>query len=155
MQTLLLLLEREEAERDQALRRLQHAEDEARRAQSQAEMLLAYREEYRQRWSAQFARGGSMTVVQCYQGFMARLEQAIAQQQRQVGAAQQHAEQCRAALAAQQVRVSSVRKLLERRERDLQQRAARREQKTTDETAARAHRHAQALAATAALPSGA
>jgi flagellar FliJ protein len=152
MQTLLLLLEREEAERDQALLRLQHAEDEARRAQSQAETLLAYREEYRQRWSAQFARGGSMPVVQCYQGFMARLEQAIVQQQRQVDAAQQRADQCRAALAAQQLRVASVRKLVERRQRDQQQR---REQKTTDETAARAHRHAQALAATAALPSGA
>ncbi len=155
MQTLLLLLEREEAERDQALMRLQQAEDEARRAQSQAEMLTAYREEYRQRWGAQFARGGSMPVVQCYQGFMARLDQAIAQQQLQVDATQQRVGQCRAALAAQQVRVASVRKLVERRERDQQHRAARREQKTTDETAARAHRHAQSLAPTAALPSGA
>jgi len=151
MQTLLLLLEHEEAERDQALLRLQQAEDEDRRARSQAEMLLAYRDEYRQRWSAQFARGGSMPVVQCYQGFMARLEQAIAQQQRQVDATRQRVEQCRAALVAQQRRVASVRKLLERRERELQQRAARREQKANDETAARVHRQVQALETIAAL----
>lgn len=152
MHTLHLLLEREEAERDEAMRRLQHAEDEARRAQSQADMLLAYRDDYRQRWQQQFARGGSVSLVQCYQGFMARLDQAIAQQEQQVQRRREAVDACRSALSAQQVRVASVRKLIERRERDQQQRAARRDQKSTDESAARAHRQASPWPSTAAMP---
>lgn len=140
MQTLQQLLEREEAERDQALKHLQLAEEQARRARAQAQMLLGYRDEYCQRWSAQFARGGSMSIVQCYQGFMARLEQAIAQQQRDADDAAARVEPCRAQLAARQLRVASVRRLIERRQRALQHAAARREQKLGDEIAARTPR---------------
>jgi len=150
MQALHLLLEREEAERDLSLRHLQQAEDEARRAQSQAELLLNYRDEYRQRWSAQFARGGSVPLVQCYQGFAARLDLAIAEQQRQVQATRAQVEQRRAVLAAQQVRVASVRKLIERRASNARLRAERREHKVGDEIAARAHRLEQMRVAAAA-----
>jgi len=149
MHTLHLLLEREEAERDRWLQRLQQAEEALRRAQSQTDMLLTYRDEYRQRWGAQFARGASVPLVQCYQGFVARLDQAIAEQQRQLQAETGRAAQTRDALAAQQVRVASVRKLIERRASDAQQRAGRHEQKHTDEIAARTHRLARlAIAAT-------
>jgi flagellar FliJ protein len=139
MPTLPLLLEREEGERDRWLQRLHQAEDALRRAQAQAELLRTYRDEYHQRWGAQFARGASVPLVQCYQGFVARLDQAIAEQQRQVQVEADRAAQTRAALAAQQVRVASVRKLIERRASDAQQRAVRREQKHVDELAARAH----------------
>jgi flagellar FliJ protein len=150
MPTLHLLLEREEAERNRWLQRLHQAEDALHRAQAQADMLLTYRDEYRQRWGAQFARGASVPLVQCYQGFVARLDQAIAEQQRQLQAEADRAAQTRAALAAQQQRVASVRKLIERRSSDAQQRAVRREQKHSDEIAARTHRLALApLAATA------
>jgi flagellar FliJ protein len=137
MQALHTLLEREEAERDQALKRLQHAEELARRARAQAEMLHGYRDEYRQRWSVQFERGGSMSIVQCYLGFMQRLQQAITQQQRDAEQAAARAQQCRAELATQQLRVASVRKLIERRQHEVQRAAARREQKLGDEIAAR------------------
>lgn len=140
MHTLHLLLEREEAERDRWLQRLQQAEDALRRAQAQTEMLLSYRDDYRLRWGAQFARGASVPLVQCYQGFVARLDHAIAEQQRQLQAETARAGQTRAALAAQQVRVASVRKLIERRARDAQLRAGQREQQHTDEVAARTHR---------------
>jgi flagellar FliJ protein len=142
MQALHTLLDREEAERDQSLKRLQHAEELARRARAQAEMLLGYRDEYRQRWSEQFARGGSVPIVQCYLGFMNRLQQAIVQQQRDAEQAAARVQQCRAELAAQQLRVASVRKLIERRQHEVQRVAARREQKLGDEIAARTVRTA-------------
>lgn len=155
MKPLHTLLEREEAERDEALKRLQHAEEAARRARAQAEMLHGYRDEYGQRWSAQFARGGSVTVMQCYQGFMQRLQQAIAQQQRDAEQAERRAEQCRAQLAAQQLRVASVRKLIERRQHELQRVAARREQKLGDEIAARTVRSSAAWPGAGALTNAA
>lgn len=155
MQSLQTLLEREEDERDQALKRLQQAEEAARRARAQAEMLHGYHDEYCQRWSAQFARGGSMPVMQCYQGFMQRLQQAIAQQQRDAEQAERRAEQCRAQLAAQQLRVASVRKLIERRQHELQRVAARREQKLGDEIAARTVRSSAAWPAAGALTNAA
>lgn len=142
MPTLHLLLEREEALRDTALRRLQQAEDDARRAQSQAEMLAGYRDEYRARWGAQFAQGASVSVVQCYRGFMTRLDDAIAQQQRHAAQAAAHAGQCRDELAARQVRVASVRRLIERRAHEQRRGAVRREQKAGDEAAARLQRAA-------------
>lgn len=150
MPTLHLLLEREEALRDAALRRLQQAEDDARRAQAQTEMLSTYRDEYRARWGAQFAHGASVSVVQCYRGFMTRLDDAIAQQQRQAADAAVHAGQCRDELAARQVRVASVRKLIERRSHEQRRGAARREQKSGDEAAARLQRAAALWPAVAA-----
>ncbi len=142
MQTLRTLLEREEAERDQALKRLQHAEDQARRARAQAELLAGYRADTRQRWGERLAAGGSVPVVQCYHGFMDRLQQAIAQQQGEVERAQARVEQCRAELAAQQLRVASVRKLIERRQLEALGLVRRREQKASDEAASRRRRRA-------------
>lgn len=139
MQTLTLLLEHEERARDDAARRLQQAQAQAQRAREQAAMLETYRHEYCQRWSAQFARGGSVPIVQCYQGFVERLQQAITQQQREAERTAAHVEHCRLQLQAQQVRVASVRKLIERRTQEIQRAAARRDQKRLDEAAARLH----------------
>lgn len=137
MHTLTLLLEHEEAERDRLLRLLQQAQEQGRRAREQAATLVGYRDEYRQRWSRQFASGGSMPIVQCYQGFMGRLEQAIAQQMREVDRTEARIAQARGALTAQQQRVASVRKLIERRQLELRAKAGRHEQKISDEAALR------------------
>ena len=138
MQSLHTLLEREEAERDSALAALNEARGEALAAQRQSEQLLAYRAEYEQRWSRQFAQHGAMEIVHCYHGFTQRLEQAIAQQQRVTQHAQGQLERTRNELQACELRVASVRKLIERRLAEMQRTAARREQKQTDEAAQRA-----------------
>jgi flagellar FliJ protein len=138
MQSLHTLLEREAAERDTALAALNEARRQAQAAQLQSEQLLAYRAEYEQRWSRQFAQHGAMEIVHCYHGFTQRLEQAIAQQQRVVHHAQGQLECTRNELQACELRVASVRKLIERRVAEQQRTAARREQKQTDEAAQRA-----------------
>lgn len=138
LQTLSVLLERAEAERDQALAHLQEVRRQAEAAQAQADQLGHYRSEYQQRWSQQFARHTTIDIVGCYQNFGLRLDQAIDQQ----GLIARHSgarlERAQASLRELELRVASVRKLLERRRQDLSRSAQRQDQKATDEQAARA-----------------
>jgi len=137
MDTLITLLEQAEAERNQALAAFNQARTRCAAAQDQAAQLDAYRADYRQRWSLQFANGAALEIVRCYQGFADRLETAIAQQGHAVGMAQ--ATQARAgdALTASELRVASVRKLIERRALAERQANERRDQKADDEHALR------------------
>jgi flagellar FliJ protein len=115
MQSLRLLMQREEQQRDQAQAALRQAEDAARRASDQCGQLRAYRGEYEARWSAQFNQGGTMDILMCYRSFMQRLDQAVAMQARQAEQAAAQREQARTVLLESERRVASVRKLLERR----------------------------------------
>jgi flagellar FliJ protein len=98
MQSLRLLMQREQQQRDQAQAALRQAEDAARRASEQCEQLRAYRGEYEERWSAQFNQGGTMDILKCYRSFMQRLDQAVAMQARQAELAAAMCEQARTVL---------------------------------------------------------
>jgi flagellar FliJ protein len=115
LQALSILLERAEAERDDALRALKEASQRADAARAQHGELAQYRQDYQQRWGQQFARQGHIAVH-----------------------ADQRVERARAVLMEREMRVASVRKLLERRRFDLARSAQRQEQKAMDEQAARA-----------------
>lgn len=137
-QALAVLLERETSERDNLLTALQQAQTRAQAARQQAEQLQAYRDDYHRRWASQFRTAGTMDIVRCYQDFSQRLEEAIAQQARVATHAETQVQQAREALTAQEIRVASVRKLIERRQAEALRLAERRDQKQTDEAAARA-----------------
>jgi flagellar FliJ protein len=139
LQALLQLLDHERRTRDEALQALSQAEGVAGQADAQAQALDTYRSEYVERWSARFREPGSMALMQCYQGFMQRLDQAIAQQRNAVAQAHSRLEQARGLLHHNQRRVASVEKLIERRRQHEQHLHARREQSRTDEIAQRAH----------------
>jgi flagellar FliJ protein len=141
LQSLRTLLDHEEEQRDQALLAAQQAQAQEQAALTQAEQLLAYRDEYQQRWSSQFSQGGTMQLMHCYQGFMARLDLAIGQQQRVVDQARTRAGRCRDTLRGLEQRVAAVRKLMGRRIDEHQRGVARRDQKQTDEAASRAAGH--------------
>lgn len=132
-----LLLDREQAERDRLLGELQQCSRRSQDAREQSAQLLVYRDEYRQRWTGQFARSGSVEILRCYQGFSERLDQAIAHQQRAEQQCEQLEAQSREALGAQELRLASVRKLIERRQADARREGQRREQRESDETAQR------------------
>ena len=66
-----------------------------------AQQLHAYRSEYVERWSARFREPAASALMQCYQGFMQRLEQAITQQRNAVQLANARLEQARQTLSAQ------------------------------------------------------
>jgi len=145
MHALIQLLDHERRGRDAALLGLRDAEGSVDQADLQAQQLVAYRSEYVERWSARFrSAAGSVALMQCYQGFMQRLEQAITQQHAAVQLAQARLAQARRTLADNERRVASVQKLIERRTQQEQHRAARREQSSSDEIALAAHvrRHA-------------
>ena len=134
------LLEHAERERDEALSAVLQAEDLLRRQQLQEEQLVAYREDYRQRHPALGGRSASIELLRCHEGFMQRLDQALQQQRGQVQHAEHRGAQLRVALVAQETRVASVRKLLERRGAQVQVQADRLDQRRSDETAMQQHR---------------
>lgn len=137
-QALQSLLAHAERERNGAMSEAKRIEMEHRHAQRQAEQLLAYRCDYEQRWNRSFAAdGGGIAIVQCYQGFMDRLGAAIDAQQRVVAMTAQRLAGAQAHWQQQEIRVASVRKLIERREAEARGDEARREQKQQDEHATR------------------
>ena len=136
--TLQALLEQSENERDAALARVQQADEALRQGQAQAEQLHAYREDYRRRAPALNGKGASIELVRCHQGFMQRLDQAIEHQKAQVVAIEKHAAVLRDQLLERELRVASVKKLLERRADEAMRREARADQRRTDEHAQRA-----------------
>jgi flagellar FliJ protein len=142
LQTLTILLERAEGERDTALAHLQALMQQAEQARGQAEQLGRYRSEYQTRWGQQFARSTTIDIMGCYQNFGQRLDQAITQQGSVTAYADQRVERAAAAVRELEMRVASVRKLLERRRFEMNRALERQDQKATDEQAARASRAA-------------
>lgn len=137
MDTLHTLLEQAEAERNGALTAYNQTRLRCDAAREQALQLEAYRADYQRRWSAQFAQGAALEIVHCYRGFADRLEAAIAQQGHTVRLAQAALLRAGDVLSAHELRLASVRKLIERRSAALQQASERREQKADDEHATR------------------
>jgi flagellar FliJ protein len=105
--------------------------------QQQADGLAGYRTEYCQKWSAQFRQAAQMEILRSYQGFLSRLDQAIAQQASVVEHAQRMVEAQRQRLVEREIRVATVERLIKRREALLAKAADRREQKNLDEMAQR------------------
>jgi flagellar FliJ protein len=138
MDALDTLLERALAEREQAVLALGLADAALQRQQGQLAQLVEYRNDYHQRWAGQFSRHGAIEIVHCYQNFMQRLDDAMAQQKRQVQAAQAGVERARDTLLAREMRAASVRKLIERRAGEQRLAHDRREQRQTDERAQQA-----------------
>ena len=138
LQPVVTLLAQCERERDELAVACQRAAMSHRSATAQAEQLVVYRGEYEQRWAEQFKTDGRMELVNCYRGFMDRLTQAVEQQQRVVVHAQAALDHARLKLRDGEIRVASVRKLIERRQAEARLSADRRDQKNTDEFASRA-----------------
>ena len=147
---LMALLAQTEVERDNARMRCLEAQATAEAALAQSEQLRTYRADYERRWGAEFSRDGKVELLRCYQTFVERLTQAVDQQGLAAErAAQQHALRV-AELAQHEIRVSSVRKLIERKANQQQIDALRREQRHSDELASRAAWSRQDAAARAA-----
>ena len=147
------LLAQAEAERNQALAAFNQQRARCDAARLQATQLETYRHDYQQRWRAQFASGATHEIVRCYRGFADRLDAAIAQQGEAVVHAQAAQARASDALTAHELRVASVRKLIERRVRAEQLLAERREQKADDETASRMASRQRSAFGAATLPS--
>lgn len=155
MQPLMTLLAQAERERDVALSDAQRSVQAHQAAADQAEQLVVYRREYEQRWSTRFQSEGRIELVHCYRAFTDRLTQAVEQQQRVVQHAAAQMERTRITLAEHEMRVASVRKLIERRAKELRLSADRVEQKQADEFGARMAWNTPTLSLGLGLPRGA
>ena len=144
LQPLMTLLGQVERERDELALTCQRAAQAQQTAATQAEQLLTYRREYEQGWAHQFRTDGRMELVNCYRGFMERLTQAVDQQHAVAAQATADLDHARLVLRDAEMRVASVRKLIERRVAEAHAAAQRREQKASDECASRASWHASA-----------
>lgn len=138
-QALNTLLELAERQRDAALAALLQAEQAVQRLEQQAQQLRSYRDDYEDRHPARGGRSTTIALLRAHQGFMLRLDQAMQQQQNQLQHAGQRCTQLRSALTAQELRVASVKKLLERRSAQTRQHETRRDQRHSDEAAMQQH----------------
>ncbi len=137
--TLSLLLERAESERDAAAQALHAASNQALAARAQHGELAGYRQEYQQRWTQSFAQATTMDIVGCYQSFGRRIDKAVDTQGHVVNHADQRQQRAREALRQAELRVAALRQLIARRQAEADKLVQRREQRTADEFAARAH----------------
>lgn len=133
------LLEQAVAQRDTAMVALRRQEEWARRQALQLEQLTLYRRDYHARWTGQFTQGGAVEIVHCYRDFMSRLDEAVDQQQRNAENASAARQRAHQDLLAREMRLASVRKLIERRQTERERAATRQEQRHTDEMAQQAH----------------
>ncbi|MBA4175215.1 MAG: flagellar export protein FliJ [Leptothrix sp. (in: Bacteria)] len=134
------LLEHAERQRDETLIALLQTEALLRSLAMQAEQLLAYRDEYRQRNPALGGRSAGIEALRCHQDFVQRLDQAMQQQAGQVQGAEARCAVLRGELMAQELRVASVRKLMDRRGQQARVHADRMEQRRSDDAAQNQYR---------------
>ncbi|MFT7723368.1 MAG: flagellar export protein FliJ [Roseateles sp.] len=137
--TLTLLLQRAEDERDAAAQLLHGARAQADAARTQHGQLTGYRQDYQQRWTQTFTQTATMDIVGCYRSFGQRLDQAIDAQGRAADHADQRQARARDALREAELRVTALRQLIQRRQAEADKITQRREQRASDEFAARAH----------------
>jgi flagellar FliJ protein len=139
------LLQHAEQQRDEGLAALAGAEDFAARMAAQTQQLLAYRDDYRQRHPARDGRSATIELLRSHEGFMQRLDQAIAQQQNQQQQAESGVRQQRATVLELQTRAAAVKKLIERRQAEQRQLELRLDQRRSDEAFRRRSGDEQAL----------
>ncbi len=141
--TLVTLLEQAEQQRNIALAAFNRSRARRDEARTQAQDLQTYRDDYSARWNGRFQRGAALEVLRSYHQFAARLELAITQQAHACEVCEQALARANDALAAHELRVASVRKLIERRRHEQRQGIEQREQRATDEQAQRMSKSAR------------
>ena len=135
--TLNTLLEQSETQRNIALAAFNQSRARRDEARAQARDLESYRDDYCARWNQQFQRSAAPEVMRSYHQFAGRLELAISQQAQVLAVCEQALTRANDVLAAHELRVASVRKLIERRRHELRQGLEQREQHASDELALR------------------
>jgi flagellar FliJ protein len=133
--TLSTLLQHAESERDQTLQLLMQAEAQLRRLQLQTTQLQGYRQDTLGRGPTANGQWADASQLRGHQNFLDRLDQALAQQQCTEQTVQHRCQALRQQLLAQELRVASVRKLLQRRQQAQAIVESRREQRLTDDAA--------------------
>lgn len=134
LQAVLELMQRRTDEATQQLARLIAAEQDA---QAKLRLLTDYRLEYAQRFQASAQTGLTPQQWQNFQSFLAKLDDAIRQQQEAVDRSRRNTTAGQKAWQAQRVKLKAMDTLSERHRQSEMWRELRQEQKLVDEIAAR------------------
>lgn len=124
-----------ERQRDAARQTLGNVQGARQAAQAQLEQLSGYAAETQGRWGMRAGAAVQPEVMHHHYQFMGRLDHAIGLQTQALSGQDQRVDQARQALLQAELRLSSLRKVLERRRAELALLVQRREQKQTDERA--------------------
>ncbi|GAA3982333.1 hypothetical protein GCM10022279_02370 [Comamonas faecalis] len=122
-------------QRDGARQQLHGQQGLLQAAQAQFEQLQGYAQETERRWGLHENARVQPEVMRHHYAFMARLEHAMGLQAKVVQNQELRVMQAQAALRAAELRLASLRKVLEQRRKDGERAQQRREQKETDERA--------------------
>jgi flagellar FliJ protein len=121
--------------RDEARRLLQDAQGAQRAAQDQLDQLQGYARETEGRWGMRADAAVQPEVMFHHYQFMDRLGHAVGLQNGVVGDHAGRVQAATRALLDAELRLASLRKVVEKRQHDQQRQQMRREQKQTDERA--------------------
>lgn len=128
--------------RDEARRLLQDARNARQAAQEQLNQLDGYARETQNRWGMRPDAAVQPEVMYHHYQFMDRLNHAMGLQTGVVGSHDERVAAAEKALLDAELRLASLKKLVEKRQRDALLAQTRREQKQTDERAALQYRQA-------------
>ena len=137
-QQLTLLTDLADERRDRAARKLARALAMLKDSESRLVLLETYCTDYRARLAQSAANGVAPDEMRNFRDFIARLEEAIAQQRAEVAALQHGVAECRSGWLLERRRKQSFEVLIERADLDAREAEARRLQKLVDEFAGRA-----------------
>jgi flagellar FliJ protein len=133
-----------DAERDRA-RALGEAQQRLTAAEARATELRNYHADYLRSFQQRAAGGHSVTALRDFQAFLARLEQALAQQDKIVAQAREQVAQQRRSWQGAARQVKAVDSVVERWQGEERIAGERREQKDTDERAQRSALRARSV----------
>lgn len=125
-----------ERRRDAARKALRDQQRAQQAAQDQLAQLQGYAGETEGRWGLHENVQRTPEVLRHHYQFMARLEHAIGLQQQVLVQQGERVEKARQGLLEAELRLGSLRKVVQLREQDIARQQQRREQKETDERAA-------------------
>jgi len=131
------LIELATQETDEAAKRLGRAVRAAEESQQKLALLQQYREDYAARFQANLAAGLSASGYRNFQVFIDKLDSAIASQQHVVHEAERRVALERGAWQASERKRMSYDTLATRAQKEMQKQENRRDQKQSDEHAAR------------------
>ncbi|RYF25897.1 MAG: flagellar export protein FliJ [Comamonadaceae bacterium] len=131
----LVAVEMAERKRDDARQALQDARNARQAAQQQLDQIESYAQETQNRWGLRADATVKPEVMYHHYQFMDRLAHASGLQSGVVGDQAGRVDAAAHALLQAELRVTSLKKVVEKRRREMEQLQARRDQKQTDERA--------------------
>lgn len=134
--SLTLAIDMAASRRDQALAQLQAMQRNHAFAQAQMQQLQQYAQETDQRWQQSRQRSTTPELLQHQYQFMGRLTQAMALQEGALASTAQRVEAARQGVLQAELRLASLKQVLQQRQQAKQRLQQRQEQKQMDEFAA-------------------